>query len=59
MKWRPCPSEDGGLVKMDVPWLKLQAILKKYCGSIAENGLDKEMQHEASRKSYSSLSRTR
>ena len=33
VKWRPCPSEDGGPVKMEEPWLNLQATIKKYCGS--------------------------
>ena len=36
VKWRPCPSEDGGPVKMEEPWPKLQARIKKYCGSAAK-----------------------
>ena len=30
VKWRPCPSEDGGPVKMEGPWPKVQATIKKY-----------------------------
>ena len=33
VKWRPCPSEDGGLGKMEEPLPKLQARIKKYYGS--------------------------
>ena len=36
VKWRPCPSEGGGPVKMEDPWPKLQATIKKYFGSAAE-----------------------
>ena len=36
VKWRRCPSEDGGPLKMEEPWPKLQARIKKYCGSAAK-----------------------
>ena len=36
VKWRPCPSEDGGPVNMEEPWPKLQARIKKDYGSAAE-----------------------
>ena len=36
LKWRPCPSEDGGPVTMEVPWLKQQAAMKNYREITAE-----------------------
>ena len=36
VKRRPGPSEDGVLVKREVPWLKLQATIKKVSGSATE-----------------------
>ena len=37
MKWRPCPSENGDPLKMEVSWIKQQATTKKYCESTPEN----------------------
>ena len=34
VKWRPCPSKDGGPMKMEEPWLKLRATIKKYCRTL-------------------------
>ena len=36
MRWRPCRSEDGVLMKMEMPWLKLQATIKEFNESTAE-----------------------
>ena len=36
VKWRPSPSENGGFVKMEEPWPKLQGTIKKYSGCTVE-----------------------
>ena len=36
VKWRPCLRQGSGPVKMEMPWLKLQATIKMLSESTAE-----------------------